>query len=148
MLANGLSNLAGLGDVPKLAETILSLMPEASVLIIDTELRVVAMRGQGLRRHGYDPRGGRPRSPRHHPRHRLGARGAHWRAALAGESRTTDMESADSQNEYWLHFAPLTTNAGPAGAIVIAQDITDRVLGRDELAAASPSRRRSAPSDR
>ena len=134
MLANGLSNLAGLGDAPKLAETLLSLMPEASVLIIDTELRVVAMRGPIFVRHGFDGSAAVGRDLHDIiPATAWERAGAHWRAALAGESRTIDMESADGQNEYWLHFAPLTTNAAPVGAIVIAQDITDRVLGRDEL---------------
>jgi len=99
MLANGLSDLAGLGDAPKLAETLLSLMPEASVLIIDTELRVVAMRGQIFERHGYD--GSAAVGLNLHdiiPATAWERAGAHWRAALAGESRTVDMESADGQN--------------------------------------------------
>ena len=44
-----------------------------------------------------------------------------------GEARTTKRRQ---QNEMG---GPLTTEAGPARAIVIAQDITDRVLGREEL---------------
>ena len=134
MLANGLSNLDGLGDAPKLAETILALMPEASVLIVDSRMRIVTMRGPSYERHGYDSRSAVGRDlPDIMPAQVWERVEAHWRAALAGQSRTTDMQSADGQGEYWLHFAPLSTSAGPVGAIVIAQDITDRVLGRDEL---------------
>ena len=107
MLANGLYNLDGLGDAPQLAETILSLMPEASVLIVDSSMRVVAMRGPVFERHGYD--GSAAVGLNLHdiiPATAWERAGAHWQAALAGESRTTDMESADGQNEYWLHFAP------------------------------------------
>ena len=134
MLLNALCHLDGLDDAPKLAETILALMPEASVMVIDTEMRLVAMRGRVYERHGYDSRAAVGRDLHDIiPATASGALGAYWRSALAGESRTTDMTSADGQNEYWLHFAPLTTAAGPIGAIVIAQDITDRVLGREEL---------------
>ena len=134
MLLNALYHLDGLGDAPKLAETILSLMPEASVMVVDSDLRVVAMRGAVYERHGYDVATAVGRDLHDIiPAVAWERVGAYWRSALAGESRTTDMESADGQSEYWLHFAPLTTKAGPIGAIVIAQDITDRNLGREEL---------------
>ena len=134
MLINALNDLDGLDDASQLAESIRALMPEASVMIIDTEMRVVAMTGRVYERHGYDSRAAVGRDLHDIiPAPAWERVGAHWRAALAGEWRTTDMVSADSQNEYWLHFAPLTTHAGPAGALVIAQDITDRVLGREEL---------------
>ena len=134
MLTNALYHLDGLEDAPKLAETILSLMPEASVLIIDTEMRLVAMQGPVYARHGYDSRAAVGRDLHDIIPAKAWERvGPHWKAALKGESSTTDLESVDSQNEYWLHFAPLTTMSDTIGAIVIAQDITDRVLGREEL---------------
>ena len=60
--------------------------------------------------------------------------GRHWGAALTGVSHTVDSESSDGHRDYWLHFSPLQTKAGVVGAILIAQDISDRVLGREEMA--------------
>ena len=57
----------------------------------------------------------------------------HWGAALAGESRTFDAETVDGQGVYWLHFAPLGPVTRPIGAVMVAQDITDRVRGRDQI---------------
>ena len=60
--------------------------------------------------------------------------GHHWGAALTGQSHTVDSESSDGHRDYWLHFSPLQTKAGVVGAILIAQDISDRTLGREEMA--------------
>ena len=92
------------------------------------------MQGRVYERHGYDSRAAVGRDLHDIIPAKAWERvGPHWKAALKGESSTTDLESVDSQNEYWLHFAPLTTMSGTIGAIVIAEDITDRVLGREEL---------------
>jgi len=133
MLLNALYHLDGIGDAPKLAEAILSLLPDASVLIVDTELRVVAVQGVDYARHGYDVDAWVGRDLHDIiPAVAWERVGAQWRAALAGELRTLDMESADGRAEYWLHFAPLTVEAGQIGAIMIAQNIADRALGREE----------------
>ena len=59
--------------------------------------------------------------------------GGHWGAALAGEARTSSTrDRPTASGDYWLHFAPLRTQAGLVGAIMVAQDITDRVLGRED----------------
>jgi PAS domain S-box-containing protein len=58
--------------------------------------------------------------------------GEHWDAALAGESRTLDFESVDGESVYWLHFAPAGPVERPIGAVMVAQDITDRVRVRDQ----------------
>ncbi len=134
MLAHALNDLGGLREAPRVADTILSLMPAASVMVVDSALRVVTARGPVYERHGYDLESAVGRNLHEIvPAAAWRRVGAHWRAALAGESHTVDMESADGQGEYWLHFAPLTDKTGPVGAIVIAQDITERGLGREEL---------------
>ena len=53
--------------------------------------------------------------------------GEHWDAALAGASRTLDFESVDGRSVFWLHFAPAGPAERPIGAVMVAQDITDRV---------------------
>ena len=47
MLLNALNDLDGLADAPRLAETILALMPDSGVMVIDTDRRVVAHAGPG-----------------------------------------------------------------------------------------------------
>jgi PAS domain S-box-containing protein len=135
MLLNALNDLGHLGDTPKVAQTILALMPETGVMVIDTDMRIVLMEGPVFQRHGYDPA-----TTIGHSLHDVippsswDRLGQHWGAALRGESHTVDDESADGHRDYWLHFSPLRTKAGVVGAILIAQDISERVLGREEMA--------------
>ena len=63
----------------------------------------------------------------------MGAPGGALGRGAGGESRALDDESTDAQGDYWLHFAPVRSPAGPLGAMMIAQDITDRVRVRDQL---------------
>ena len=127
MLRSALNELGGLGNAPKLVDAILDLLPDSGVMVIDPDLRVVLMRGAVYERHGIDASLAVGRDlPDVIPASSWARVGEHWRAALAGERRTLDSESADEGN-YWLHFAPLRTKAGVVGAIMIAQDITERV---------------------
>jgi PAS domain S-box-containing protein len=135
MLLNALNDLGHLGDTPKVAQTILALMPETGVMVIDTDMRIVLMEGPVFQRHGYDPA-----TTIGHSLHDVippsswDRLGQHWGAALTGEAHTVDDESSDGHRDYWLHFSPLRTKAGVVGAILIAQDISERVLGREEMA--------------
>lgn len=117
-----LNDFHGLGDAPRLAETILGLIPDTGVMVLDTELRIVLMDGEL-------------------PAQMATNLGPHWRAALAGEARTVDSVSGDGQRDYWLHFAPLRPRDGePVGAILVAQEVTARqrgVLGAELLDAAA-----------
>ena len=116
-----------------MAETILGLMPGAAVMVIDTDRRVVVMRGAVYERHGHDTSNAVGRDLRDVIPAAAWARlGEHWNAALAGESRTLDDESTDAKGDYWLHFAPVRPQAEPVGAMMVAQDITDRVRGREQ----------------
>ena len=135
MLLNALNDLGHLGDTPKVAQTILALMPDSGVMVIDTDMRVVLMQGPVFERHGYDPSSTIGRNLHDViPASAWDRLGRHWGAALTGVSHTVDSESSDGHRDYWLHFSPLQTKAGVVGAILIAQDISDRVLGREDMA--------------
>ena len=127
MLRSALNDLSGLGNAPKLADAFLDLLPDSGVMVIDPDLRVVLMRGDVYERHGIDARLAVGRDLTDViPASSWALVGEHWRAALAGERRTLDSAS-DGEGHYWLHFAPLRTKAGVVAAIMIAQDITERV---------------------
>ncbi len=128
MLLSALNGHTGLADAPKVADTILDLMPDSGVMVIDPDLRVVVMRGPVYERHGFDVSAAVGRGLHDViPAISWARVGEHWSAALAGERRTLDGESADGESDHWLHFAPLRTKTGIVGAIMIAQDITERV---------------------
>ncbi|MEA2245557.1 MAG: hypothetical protein QOH46_86 [Solirubrobacteraceae bacterium] len=135
MLLNAPDDLGRIRDPSKVAETILTLMPDCGVVAIDTDMRIVLMEGPVFERHGYDS--AQTVGTNLHdvsPASSWERLGRHWRAALEGESHTVDSESADGHHDYWLHFSPLRTTAGVVGAILVAQDISARTLGREEMA--------------
>ena len=104
MLFRALSELEDLGDAPKVAGTILGLLPETGVMIVDPDLRITVMRGPVYARHGYDAAGSEGRDLHDViPAEAWTRLGAHWLAALAGESRTVDTVPADGNGNYWLH---------------------------------------------
>jgi PAS domain S-box-containing protein len=135
MLLNALTDLGHLGDTPKVAQTVLGLIPNSGVMVIDTDMRVVLMQGPVFQRHGYDPSTTVGRNIRDViPASSWDRLARHWSAALAGEAHTVDSESADGHHDYWLHFTPLQTKAGLVGAILVAQDVSAREIGHDEMA--------------
>ena len=125
----------GLDDALRLSQTIVGLMSDSVVIVLDLDLRVVLMDGALLARHGYDVRAHVGRDVRDVvPAPQWSVLGEHWVAALAGEPRTLDWASADDLRDYWLHFAPLRTKSGEiVGAISVAQDITERVRAREQV---------------
>jgi len=135
MLLSALNDLEGLGDAPRLAQTILALLPDSGIIAIDSDRRVVVMQGPILERHGYHAATAVGRDLHDVIPAKAWARlGGHWTRALAGGACALDTRSTDGGGDYWLHFSPLRTADGLGGAIMVAQDITDRVRGRDETA--------------
>ncbi|MEA2312798.1 MAG: hypothetical protein QOE28_2766 [Solirubrobacteraceae bacterium] len=130
-----LTEFDGLDDAPRLAETILGLMPDTAVMVLDRDLRIVLMEGDVYARHGYDVKLFVGRDVRDViPAPAWARLGEHWIAAVAGKPFTLDWPSADERRDYWLHFAPLRTKAGElVGAISVAHDITDRVRARERV---------------
>lgn len=135
MPLTALGDLTGLYDAPKVAETILGLMPDTGVVVVDRDLRVVLMEGPVFVRHGYDPASVQDRDVRDLiPAPAWAYLGERWEAALAGEPQTLESASMDELGVYWLHFAPLATKQGVlVGAIMVAQDVTERVRARNSL---------------
>jgi PAS domain S-box-containing protein len=132
MLLSALNTLGGLANAPKVVDAVLELMPDSGITVLDNELRIVLMRGPVYERHNQDLSRAVGRDIHDViPAVSWAQVGEHWRAALAGERRTLDGESADGEADYWLHFAPLRTDDGVVGAIMIAQDITERVRVRE-----------------
>ena len=130
-----LAEFNGLDDAPRLAQTILGLMPDTAVIVLDRDLRIVLMEGDVYARHGYEVGPLLGRDVREViPAPAWSALREHWSAAIAGQPRTLDWASADERRDYWLHFAPLRTKAGElVGAISVAQDITERVRARERV---------------
>jgi PAS domain S-box-containing protein len=134
MRLSALNDLSGLANAPKVAEAVLDLLPDSGMIVIDRGLRIVLMRGPVYERHGYDVASAVGRDLHDViPAAAWVRLGEHWLAALAGESCTVDTESVDGEGDYWLHFAPLRSKAGAVGAIMIAQDITERVRVREQI---------------
>ena len=129
------SEFDGLNEAARLAQTIVGLMPDTAVIVLDADLCVVLMEGALLARHGYDREAYVGLDVRDViPASQWSVLGEHWIAALAGEPCTLDWASADELRDYWLHFAPLRTRRGElVGAISVAQDITDRVRARAQI---------------
>jgi PAS domain S-box-containing protein len=135
MLLSALNDLAGLEDAANVADTILAVIPQSGVIVVDDDMHVVVMQGPVVEHHGYAATKTVGRDLRDViPATAWKRLGRHWRAALVGESHTVDSASADGHADYWLHFSPLRTKAAVVGAIMVAQDITDRVLGREHMA--------------
>jgi PAS domain-containing protein len=135
MRLSPVGEMYGRGDACQVADTILGLMPDTGVLIVDVDLHVVLMEGAVFPLHGYEPGLVEGRSVRDLPPPVAWAGiGEHWEASLAGEYRTIENASVDGLGVYWLHFAPLTTEHGlTVGAVLVAQDITARARERDSL---------------
>ena len=135
MPLTALSGFDGLGDAPRLAETILALMPDTGILVIDTDMRFVLVEGGVYARHGYDTKTFVGRDIREViPAAAWSRLGELWIGALAGEPSELDWESVDTKREYWLHFVPLRTRADQVvGALGLAQDITERVRARAQV---------------
>ena len=130
----GLIGFESLSDAAALADMVLGLMPDAAVMVVDPDHRVVVMQGAAYKRHGHDPAAAIGRDLRDVIPAAAWARlGEHWDAALAGGSRTLDFESVDGRSVFWLHFAPAGPVERPIGAVMVAQDITDRVRVRDQI---------------
>ena len=118
----GLIGFESLSDAGRLADVVLGLMPDAAVMVVDPDHRVVVMQGAAYERHGHDPVAAIGRDLRDVIPAAAWARlGEHWDAALAGASRTLDFESVDGRSVFWLHFAPAGPAERPIGAVMVAR---------------------------
>ena len=111
-----------------LALSALDALPDASVLVFSTGLRYEIVRGSALARYGFSAAEfeGRPVADA------LGdERWAFYeplyRAALGGDTRSTEIRSLDGERWYQVEVGPLRSGDGEIiGGVSIAVDITDR----------------------
>jgi PAS domain S-box-containing protein len=103
-------------------------LPDSTVHLFDHDLRVVLSEGEQLRTHGYEPHEleGRLVAEIVGPE-RFGELEPEYRAALVGETRSFDLESADGRATYWVQIAPLRDELGSIiGGMALARDISAR----------------------
>jgi diguanylate cyclase (GGDEF)-like protein/PAS domain S-box-containing protein len=115
----------------------LASIPDVSVIVLDTEMRIQALHGTALQRHGYvhDRMIGQTL--------RQVMPLAVWRRleplclqALAGETITFEQAALDGKAVYESTFSPVVREGSVAGATMTSRDITARERVSRELAAA------------
>ncbi|MCW2990735.1 MAG: hypothetical protein JWM73_1329 [Solirubrobacterales bacterium] len=128
--------LAGLDEAPAIVESILRVLPDSGIIVVDRGLRLRIMRGPVFARHGYDSDTvvGRELADVI-PAEAWGRIRGYWLDALHGEAQSVDWRSTTGiEQDYWTRFVPIVAPDGPVvGAMMVAQDISDRAHARREL---------------
>ena len=118
----------GLPRVDPVALAGLDALPNASVLVFDTELRYILVRGGALAQHGFSAAEFEGRLVADG----LGAK--RWafyeplyRAALSGETRMVEVRSLDQRRWYSIDVGPVRSDTGDViGGASFATDVTER----------------------
>jgi PAS domain S-box-containing protein len=103
-------------------------LPDSTVHLFDHELRLLLSEGERMRAHGYEPTAldGRLLSEVLPPEG-FARLEPEYRAALAGEARSFDIDSSDGSATYWVQIAPLRDDLGRIiGGMAVSRDITAR----------------------
>jgi PAS domain S-box-containing protein len=106
---------------------LLAHMPDSAIVLFDHDLRLLLVEGQRHRAHGYEPEAmegkllhevlAGPQLARLEPE---------YRAALAGEARSFDLDLPDGV-AYWVQIVPLRDPGGHViGGMALSRDISDR----------------------
>ena len=103
-------------------------LPDSTIHLFDDELRLLLSEGDRMLAHGYDPQAleGQLLQDAVPPAvyQRLAPE---YRAALAGETRSFDLDTHDGTATYWVQIAPLRDDVGRIiGGMAISRDITER----------------------
>ncbi len=103
-------------------------LPDSTIHLFDHDLRLLLSEGERMRVHGYDPHALEGRLLRDAvPPEAYERLAPEYRAALAGETRSFDLDSLDGEAAYWVQIAPLRDDVGRIiGGMAIARDITAR----------------------
>ena len=103
-------------------------LPDSAVLLFDHDLRLLLCEGDQLRAHGCDPQAlenrllGEVVGPESYER-----LAPEYRAALAGETRSFDLEASDGTATLWVTICPLRDDLGRIiGGMAISRDISER----------------------
>jgi diguanylate cyclase (GGDEF)-like protein/PAS domain S-box-containing protein len=106
---------------------------ELSILIFDRDMRIVAVHGGAVARHGYDPDAlvGR-RVPDVLPAPAWARLGPQYLQALSGETATVDATAQDGTAVYRTTFEPVRDRGRVIGGMATSRDITAELAARDD----------------
>jgi PAS domain S-box-containing protein len=110
-------------------------LPDSTIHLFDHDLRLLLSEGERMRAHGYDPQALEGRLLREAVPPAVYAKLApEYEAALAGETRSFDLDAHDGTATYWVQIAPLRDDLGRIiGGMAIARDITARRVAERAL---------------
>jgi PAS domain S-box-containing protein len=117
----------------------------ASVIILDTDLRVLHVEGPAYAHHGYESSDwpGR-RLDEILPPRSMDELEPRYRAALAGQPQSFDYRTQDGRKVYWAQITPIRDGDGaPTSVVAVMQDVTAR-LGTTEQLSRSEARLRDS----
>lgn len=113
----------------------LDVLPDASIMVFDTDLVFVVVRGEALRDVGMDPealeerRADEALSPS-----RWAFYEPFYRAALAGESSSLEVGAVSGERRYVVNVGPVRDHAGGIiGGVAVATDVSDHMRLREAL---------------
>jgi PAS domain S-box-containing protein len=103
-------------------------LPDSTVNLFDHDLRLVLSEGERMRDHGYDPQEIEGKLLQDIvPPEAFERLAPEYRAALAGETRSFDLDTVDGRATYWVQIAPLRDDIGRIiGGMAVSRDITAR----------------------
>jgi len=116
-------------------KTLLAHMPDSAIILFDHELRMLLVEGELHRRHGHDPEAMEGRLLSEVTQEPMLSRlEPEYRAALAGEERSFDLE-LPSGIAFWIQIVPLRDAGGHIiGGMALSRDVTARLAAKRALA--------------
>ena len=110
-------------------------LPDSTIHLFDHDLRLLLSEGERMRAHGYDPHELEGQLLRDAvPPAVYDQLAPEYQAALAGETRSFDLDAHDGTATYWVQIAPLRDDLGRIiGGMAIARDITARRVAERAL---------------
>ncbi len=114
--------------------TLLDQLPNSTVIVFDRDLRIRSLLGARAQLLAPDRPVGQ-RLEELFPPGEAATLTKHYRAALAGESRSFDFQRAGTENELAIRAAPLREGGVIVGCVAIAQDVTDQRRAERRLSA-------------